>query len=145
MEHLDCPSPEIWQQRQDWFEAENDAACGLGGYMLSEQACALMADVQAVFCAGAWASVIILCLAVADAQLRETELPGFRGSTQELFDAVASGDPDFQWLRRRRNALVHLNPNAPAITIETDRDALEQDARRAVRAMLRAFYIGPWI
>ena len=85
MDHLDHPDEGTWRDRQLWFEEELDRAQGeYGGYEVSEQACALMAEVQAVFCAGAWVGVVILAMAVIDAQLRETEVPGFAGSAHEL-------------------------------------------------------------
>lgn len=122
-----------------------EQARGEGSFLLSEQACALTAEVQAVFCAGAWAAVIILALAVVDAALRETELPGFTGNTQQLL-AQAGANPRLQALRRRRNTLVHLNPESPAITVDqqwSDRAQLEQEARQAITLMFEAFYLSP--
>jgi hypothetical protein len=84
MEHLDCPSHEVWEERRIWFESLNDEISGQGSYLVSEQACALIAEVQSVFCAGAWVAVIILATAVIDAQLRETEVPRFKGNLKEL-------------------------------------------------------------
>lgn len=147
MDHLEHPSQELWNERRRWFESINEAACGDAGYLVSEQACALTADVQAAFCAGAWIGVIILAMAVIDATFRETELPGFQGNTSRLIDAVG-GSSQLQELRRRRNSLVHVNPNNPAITVDQQwftRNKLEQEAREAVRLMFEAFYIGPWV
>lgn len=114
--------------------------------MVSEQACALTADVQAAFCAGAWVAVIVLAMAVVDASLRETEVPGFSGNTKELI-RIAGASPQLQSLRVRRNAFVHLNPDHPAITVDqqwADRERLEQEARSAVTLMFEAFYLSPW-
>ena len=115
--------------------------------MVSEQACALIADVQAVFCAGAWAAVIIMAMAVIDASLRETEFPHFRGSTKKLVDEI-SNIPGLHNLRKRRNALVHVDRDKPALTVDqqwVDREKLEMEASEAVRLMFETFYIGPCV
>ncbi len=147
MDHLDHPSKGTWERRRSWFEAVEEAARGEGSYFVSEQACALTADVQASFCAGAWAGVIVLAMAVVDAALRETEVPGFEGNTKKLI-AAAQGNRKLQAMRQRRNALVHVNPDAAALTVDqqwADRASLEQEAREAVQLMFEAFYIGPWV
>lgn len=145
MDHLDHPSKETWEQRRSWFEAVEEEARGERAYLVSEQACALTAEVQAAFCAGAWAGVIVLSMAVVDAALRETEAPGFKGSTKQLL-ATTDAEPKLQAMRNRRNALVHVNPHAPALTVGqqwADRASLEQEAMEAVRLMFNAFYMGP--
>jgi hypothetical protein len=145
MEHLDHPPRQVWEARRAWFESAEETARGQGGYLVSEQACALAADLQAVFCAGAWAAVIILAMAVVDAAVRETELPAFRGSTKDLLDLVGATS-DVQALRVRRNELLHVNPHTPALTVDEhwrDRARLEQEARRAVLLMWEAFYSNP--
>lgn len=145
MDHLECPSPAVWEERRAWFESLNEELMGAGSYLVSEQACALIAEVQSSFCAGAWVAVIVLSMAVVDAQLRETELVGFKGNTKKLL-ATVSADPELQKLRVRRNALVHVNPENPAITVDHQwgqRSQLEAEARKAIRLMLEAFYMSP--
>jgi hypothetical protein len=147
MEHLEHPPRGVWEQRRRWFEAQEEEFRGQGNYFVSEQACALIAEVQSVFCAGAWIAVIILAMAVIDAQLRETEVPAFEGNTMRLLEE-AGANPAIQQLRKRRNALIHLNPDDPAITVDRqwdNRAQLEADARDTVRLMFEAFYIGPWV
>ena len=147
MDHLEHPSKEIWEKRRRWFEAVNEKAGGKGGYLVSEQACAFTADVQAAFCAGAWAGVTVLAMAVVDAALRETEVPGFKGNTKKLICA-AGANPRLQTMRQRRNALVHVDPANPALTVDqqwADRVELEKQAREAVELMFDAFYIGPCV
>src|SRR5436853_443697 len=70
MEHLEYPSKQLWEERRHWFEALEEESRGEGNYLVSEQACALIAEVQSVFCAGAWVAVVILVLSIIDAQLR---------------------------------------------------------------------------
>lgn len=147
MEWLECPNKELWKSRGLWFENQNESAAGEAAYFVSEQACALIGEVQMAFCAGAWVAVIILSMAVVDAQLRETESPMFKGSTKQLIAAV-NANPDLQRLRERRNALLHLDPENPAITVDqqwANREELENEAREAVKLMFEAFYIGPWV
>jgi hypothetical protein len=131
MEQLDYPDLATWEERRRWFEAlESERARGGAASRLSEQACALMVDLQATFCAGAWASTIILAATIVDSQGR------FHHPSAEL-------QPDLAWLRLTRNALVHEDPREPAITIEdqwTNRRAWERDARRAVETAMAAIY-----
>jgi hypothetical protein len=133
MEQLDYPDLATWEERRRWFEAlEAERARGGAASRLSEQACALMVDLQATFCAGAWATTVILAATIVDSQGR-----------------FHHPDPDLQgelaWLRLTRNALVHEDPREPAITIEDqwiNRRAWELDARRAVQTAMAALYPG---
>lgn len=147
MNWLDYPSEELWESRRRWFEELNESHAGEGAYFVSEQACALVGEVQTVFCAGAWIATIVLAMAVVDAQLRETEVPGFTGNTRQLLIA-AEANPDLQRLRERRNAIVHLDPENPAVIVDRqweNREELEREAREAIKLMFEAFYIGPWV
>lgn len=147
MVYLGHPSKESWESRQRWFEGVIEEYEGEGSYLVSEQACALAGEIQTAFCAGAWIAVIVLAIAVIDAQLRETELPGFEGSTKKLLDSI-SANPDLQKLRERRNSFIHIDPENPAITVDqqwTNRDILEQEARQAVRLMFETFYMNPGV
>jgi len=96
-------------------------------------------DVYSAFCAGAWVSVIVLSHAVADAALR--------GSDSKSSSASVFGDDaELTWLRRVRNQLVHARNESPAVTVDDmwlNREALERDARRAVRIMFAAMFSDP--
>lgn len=148
MDYLDPPDPKIWQIRQAWVEQQDEEAMGAAGsFFLSEQACALTAEVQACFCAGAWIAVIILTLAVIDAQLREIEFPDHEGTTYTLLNNL-SDNTDLHWLRKRRNQLVHINPDKPAITVDdlwspNQVAEYEKDAKKAVRLMFEILYLTP--
>ena len=144
MEHLEYPTYETWDQRRRWFEDLNEEYFRGSSCLVSDQACAILADVQSAFCAGAWAAVIVLSMSVVDAQLRETEVIGFRGGTKKLL-VEAGANQKLQQLRKRRNALVHVDPSSPALTVDqqyADRGQLEDEAREAVRLMFEAFYMG---
>ena len=144
MDWLEHPSDEMWESRQRWFEEVGESYQGEGSYFVSEQACALIGEVQTAFCAGAWLAVIVLAMAVVDSQLREFT-PGFTGSTKRLL-MDAQVNPKLQQLRERRNAIIHLDAESPAITVDqqwTNRKELEQEAKQAVELMFEAFYSDP--
>ncbi len=146
MNHLEHPPKRLWEERRRWFEMVEEKSRGLGNYAVSEQACALTAEVQATFCAGAWVAVLILAVAVIDAALRETEVPWFEGNTKKLIDE-AQANPELHELRKRRNGLIHVSPKNPALTVDEQwvaRRELEREARNAVELMFEAFYISPW-
>ncbi len=131
MEQLERPDEATWDERRLWFEAREAAFGRAGAGALSEQACALMVDLQAGFCAGAWAAVVILAAAVVDLQSNQ------RGAVPGL------DKKERDWLRLLRNALVHEHPKRPGLTMRdqwTGRDRWERKARRAVEAALAALY-----
>jgi len=147
MEHLKHPSSEQWEERRKWFENMMNKYESEGSYLVSEQACALIAEVQSCFCAGAWISVIILAFTVIDAQLRETELPDHKGDTKKLLN-ILGFDQKFQKLRDKRNKIIHLDTNNPAITVDeqwANRNQLEKEATEAVKLMAEAFYSNPGV
>ena len=135
MEQLEPPDETLWDDRRLWFEWREAAHGRAGAAAPSEQACALMIDLQAAFCVGAWSAVIVLAAAIVDAQApagagRSARVPGVDAKT-------------LRWLRGLRNRLVHEDPANPVITIEDhwlNRDTWERAGRRAVEAALGALY-----
>jgi hypothetical protein len=145
IDHLEHPQKRLWEDRRKWFENLLHQHEALGSYFVSEQACALIAEAQSCFCAGAWVSVIILAFTVIDAQLRETEVPDFKGHSKELIE-ILGFDERFQKLRKRRNKLIHSSIDKPAISVDQqwgNRKELEEEAREAVKLMIEAFYLDP--
>lgn len=138
MEHLDRPDEAVWDERRLWFEGREAASARAGAPAPSEQACALMLDLQAVFCAGAWSAAVILAAAIVDCQARAS---GTRNS-----DVPAGLDAEtWRWLRALRNRLVHEDRATPALTIDDQwqrRAEWERHARRAVEAAFAALYPG---
>ena len=131
MEHLDSPDPLTWDERRLWFERRHETVSARGAGRLSEQATALLIDLQACFCAGAWVAVVILAATVVDTQ--------FEASKQRR----AAPAEDLRWLRALRNRLVHEDRTNPALTIEaqwTERREWEQAAKRAVDLVFAATY-----
>ncbi len=138
MEQLDPPDAVLWDERRLWFEAREAARARAGAPAPSEQSCALMIDLQAAFCAGAWSAAIVLAAAIVDAQAPAT---GGRGA-----EVLGVERKTLRWLRGLRNRLVHEDPANPVITIEDQwmkRDKWERLARRAVEAALGALYPAP--
>jgi hypothetical protein len=146
MAWLDQPTQEVWETRRTWFENLSESYENRGGsYFVSDQASALCGDVEIAFCAGAWIAVVVLAMAVVDSQLRDTEYPDFKGSTNELIKFLGLNQ-ELQWLRRRRNQLVHINVDNPAITLDQqwlNQEQLEKDARKAIELMFEAFFSNP--
>ena len=132
MDQLDRPSDLLWDERRAWFEDQEARHAVAGAPAPSEQACALMIDLQAVFCSGAWAAAVILAYAIAEAQ-------GSRRAARP--DGVS--ERDWKWLRALRNSLIHENPGQPAFTVEDQwlrRDLWEERARRGVVTAFAALY-----
>jgi hypothetical protein len=139
MIHLEHPSNEMWELRRDWFKRKAEPPDD-SGYLLSEQACAVVADLQCAFCAGAWITVVVLAAAAIDAHLHDAEV--FTGNAKRVIDE-AGADPQLHTLRKRRNALIHSDSDSPAITVDqqlSERVRLEDDARLAVELVFRMFY-----
>ena len=137
MEQLEPPDDAVWDERRLWFEAREASCAKAGAPAPSEQACALMIDLQAAYCAGAFSAAIVLAAAIVDAQA----LPG---APREA-GVVGLDRKTLRWLRGLRNRLVHEDPANPAITIEDHwmkRDVWERRTRRAVEATFAALYPG---
>lgn len=104
--------------RAEWFERAHAANAPPQAPELPESWAAALAELRAAYCAGAWAATIVLAFSLAEAAQR-----------RHLTD-----DPEFEWLRERRNRVAHLGEDYP------DSATLESDARGAVRAALRCAY-----
>ncbi len=137
MEHLEYPDEITWQERRDWFEDEQARFSKRGVRRPSEQAVALMIDLQAVFCAGAWAASVILSAAVVECQARAQGLK----VPQNLMPGIRRRD--LTWLHGLRNRLMHEQRADPALTVEDQwqrRDEWEDNARRALQVAFTALY-----
>jgi len=102
----------------------------------------MLFEVQCCFCAGAWAAVIILAFAVAEANLSETDADAKKKTSVELLRRSGL-EKEFEGLRLRRNSLIHARRDGAAITLDNqydDRSQLEEEARAAVCLMFKAFY-----
>jgi len=146
MEHIEVPDQAAWEARREWFEDREAERSRAGAPAPSEQACALMIDLQAVFCAGAWAAAVILAAAIVDSQAREARArnPAAAAAGRRAQVPGVARD-ELRWLRDLRNRLIHEDREQPVLTIEdqwTRRKLWERHARRAVEAAFAALYPG---
>lgn len=150
---IDIPSKELWNERQAFCRRQFDPDVRFegkwAGFSTSEHATALLMDLETAFCAGAWLSVLIVSLSVVEAHQREVELPP---SYPRSFKAVSESFDDQQmteeteWLRKRRNELVHFGGQA-AVSVDDcwADERLEQDARRAAVLVGKVLYDRPLV
>lgn len=120
---LPPPDPETWRGRADWFARAAAANVGPAAPEFDERAERLLGELEAAFCAGAWAACVMLAFTLAEQSMRK------RGD----------GDPEFELLRERRNALAHGDARA----LPSDAE-LEDQARAAIRTALRAMAEAAW-
>lgn len=140
MDQLEQPDATVWDERRLWFEGREARWAEAGSPAPSEQACALMLDLQATFCAGAWAAVVVLAAAIVDSQGREAR--ALTGSK----DVPGVERRELRWLRDLRNRLVHEDRSNPVLTVDDQwlrRDRWERHARRAVEVAFAALYPVP--
>ena len=140
MEQLEHPGELDWQARRDWFEGEQAEFSKRGSRRLSEQALALMIDLQAIYCVGAWAASVILAAAIVECQARAQGLrpPG------DWIPGISRRE--VTWLHGLRNRLMHEERKTPALTIRDQwqrRQEWEEHAKRAVRVAFAALYPPP--
>jgi hypothetical protein len=129
MRGLEPPGPASWRQRNDWFWRAHDINAGPQPLDLAPQAAALLAELELVFCAGAWASVVILAWTLVEAAERRSPHA----------DETPAADVD--WLREQRNRLVHVSAQAAELP---DDAALEALAQGAVRVVFKTLFAQAW-
>ena len=134
MRGLGPPSAAAWRSRNEWFWRAHDINAGPQPLDLDPQAATLLAELEIVFCAGAWASVVILAWALVEAAERRAER---RSGTDE---GAPAGDVD--WLREQRNRLAHVPAGGPAEI--PDEPALEGVAQGAVRVVFKTLFAHAW-
>jgi hypothetical protein len=149
MDHLEHPTEVEWEQRREWFEGIFDINNQIGGYQFGEHATGLLVDLQAVYCAGAYISTLVVACAIADSHLRETEFPhNFPGGMKLAFSQSVYSE-NLDWLRLRRNELVHFSSHrALAISVDdqwTKRASHEADAKRAIEIIASLLFEKPWV
>ncbi len=146
MELLEFPNRKIWEQRNTWIENEIENSV-VGSHLVSDQATALFMEIQACYNIGAWVTVIILSVSIIDAHLRETEAMDNKIGTAKLLNDYYEGE-DINWLRKLRNKYVHLDIDSPALEMNMqfgDRTDLENDATKAIKMVIKAFFQNPGV
>ncbi len=136
-------SPEAERRRRAELFASMAQPPDDGSYLVSESACTISMDLEISFVHGAWLSVIALAAAAVEAHLRHAE--GYGGRT--LKDLIAC-DPelpdDVDWLRRRRNQVMHAEELSVDWIAATEAHR-EREASRALRALFATFYMNPGV
>ena len=135
MRTLAPPDPKLWQSRAEWFWRAHDLNAGPRPLDLTPRASLLLAELEAVFCAGAWASVVIVAWALVEAEERAAA-PAAAVRREE-----PRPEPDADWLRERRNALVHAGLGPDEVP---DEPALETMAQGAVRVAFKTLFAAGW-
>ena len=135
------PSGADWTARRLWFADTVTRPLEEAGASPGRQADTLLAELEDVFCAGAWLSTVVLSAAVIEAHLRETAAPGNPlENTRDLFHRL--GLPaEFEELRLLRNRIVHVEPGAPMLDPDmhwSHAEVFERDACDAVRLVALA-------
>jgi hypothetical protein len=126
------PDPEAWRRRAAWFWRAHDINARPVALPPRPRVDALVAELETVFCAGAWAATVILAWALCEIVHREA---AGRGGSDEAPAA------DYDWLRERRNRLIHSSPGQEAVDLP-DEAELQAWAEGAVRVAFRALFEG---
>jgi hypothetical protein len=115
------PDAATWRERAEWFWRAHDFNAGPHAPEPDASVDALFAELEAVFCTGAWGSCVILAWAICESITRR---------------AAAGRDlpADLDLLRERRNRLVHGEAAAH------DERELRGWAEGAVRIAFRAWF-----
>jgi hypothetical protein len=145
MEHIHFPDRNKWEERYTWFDNLLEEKQGFGSYIVNDQATTLLSELMTAYCCGAWYTVIILSVSIIDAQLRDTEMPDHKGSTADLVKQIGFSE-DFDWLRKKRNKLVHIDLNNPIASLDdyySTSNQLQDETKRAIELVLDAFFFSP--
>jgi hypothetical protein len=129
MRGLAPPDPALWGSRGEWFWRAHDINAGPQPLDLDSRAAALLAELEILFCAGAWASVVIVGWTLVEGSLRR----------QAIDDSPTP--PDIDWLRERRNALAHIAFDAPDMPADSE---LEIMAQGTVRIVFKTLFAAAW-
>ncbi len=84
------PDPAEWARRADWFWRAHDINAGARAPALDARGDAILGELELVFCAGADAATVILAWTICEDRARARDVPA-----------------DLDWLRERRNRLIH--------------------------------------
>lgn len=114
MKHLSFPESKIWDNRANWFDIRLETNLENGSFLISEHVSVLSSELRAAYACGLRHTTLILSVAIIDAQLRDIELPDHKGNTKSLTDELGF-NCRFDVIRRRRNELIHFDPNKTTI------------------------------
>lgn len=137
MRALSPPDPKLWQARAEWFWRAHDINAGPHALELDARSNMLLGELETLFCAGAWASVVIVAWSLVEAEQRAAaRVSAARGEETKT-------EPDADWLRAQRNALVHVAPDRGDNDVP-DEATLETMAQGAVRVVFKTLFAAVW-
>jgi hypothetical protein len=119
------PDASEWARRARWFWAAHDLNAGPAPLDLDARGEALLGDLEAAFCVGAWAAVILIAWALVEG-VERARLAGGDGGPAA---------PDIDWLRARRNLWAHGG---------VPDDDVRADAEGAVRVAFKILFAAAW-
>lgn len=128
MRGLPPPDQATWRARNDWFWRAHDINAGPRPLDPDPRTAALLAELELLFCVGAWAAVVILAWTLVEGVVR-----------RQADDTPAS---DLDWLREQRNALAHQSAGQGDMP---DDATLEPMAQGAVRTVFKTLFAEAWI
>ena len=110
----------------------------------SPQAMLLLNDIDRAFCAGAWASVIVLSQAAIEATIRQVSYQDYETNIAKLIGR----NKKVQELRNMRNDLLHVGPpgtksrvwGVPGGGIAETHANLEETAKLGIRCLFQVIY-----
>jgi hypothetical protein len=130
MRGLAPPDAREWEARNAWFWRAHDINAGPAPLDIGPRASELLAELETVFCAGAWAASVIVAWTIVEADARVATRAG----------AAVQEPPDVDWLRERRNRLVHVDVRDDM----PDANELRSWAEGAVRIVFKTLFAGAW-
>lgn len=135
------PKPEVWAARRKQYESIMAQTLVSGASNVPQQSLGLETELERTYCTGAWVAVVAMAAALIE--VYSAHRGWHKGPAQhDLLQSLGIVD-EFNWLRSRRNALLHYSQNdksLPAQTYARDRSVLEQEATKAVIVALKFYH-----
>ena len=119
------PDAAEWRRRAERFWAAHDANAGPAPLDLDARREALLADLELVYCAGAWSAVVVIGWALVE-------------EIDRLRPPEAAPAPDLDWLRAQRNLWAHGGAQA------ADPASLANLADGTLRVVFRHLFAAAW-
>lgn len=138
------PHQDIWEQRRNiydqiWFECINEK-----GSFSNQHVGSLKWELERCFCAGAWVATVAIAVAIVEVHLSHIGQWKMKPSCLDELNAWV----DWDWLRNRRNKLLHGERHSKDFRLSSeeyrrDQDKLQLDAERAVKLALKVALNNP--
>jgi len=124
----------FWERFFYFRQIEAEETVGKGVFAYSNEAFALLRDIELCYASKAYYACIILAQSIMEAHLKQVE--GMRGGAAQLFKD-AGIQAETEWLRNLRNAIVHGSPHEQVTytVFPEDEQTLEEYCIRAFRLM----------